>query len=304
MTTAIIGAGLAGLLAARMLYRRGRIVVIEEQEQLPNNHSAVLRFRTALVGEVLGVPFKKVQVIKSVLQWKNQAADTLAYSMKCTGEYRTDRSLVKEVVERWIAPPDLVSRMAAGLLIKYGQRWDFSRTDLGKVVSTIPMPGLMRAMNYPNQPEFSYVDGFNVRAKVSNCDAYLSLYVPNPDIPFSRISITGNEMIVEFPNSPVHGDPGEHAVRAARILGLLGSITNAEIVEQRYSKISPIDDDERKAFIFWASSIKNTAFSLGRFATWRPGLLLDDVVNDVRRIEGWMNSRTPGYDMDMHKGRP
>ncbi len=49
-------------------------------------------------------------------------------------------------------------------------------------------------------------------------------------------------------------------------------------------KILPIDEDVRKRFIMWASD-KHQVYSLGRFATWRPGLLLDDVVNDVRVIQ-------------------
>src|SRR4051812_33221531 len=113
MTQVIIGAGIAGLLAANIL-KHHRPIVLEAQERLPNNHSAVLRFRTNRVGEVLGIPFKKVKVLKATLPWKNPVADSLAYAHKCLGTYRSDRSIPErpEEVERWVAPPDLIKRMA------------------------------------------------------------------------------------------------------------------------------------------------------------------------------------------------
>ncbi len=36
--------------------------------------------------------------------------------------------------------------------------------------------------------------------------------------------------------------------------------------------------------MMWATDNFNI-YSLGRFATWRPGLLLDDLVNDIRVIQ-------------------
>jgi len=58
---------------------------------------------------------------------------------------------------------------------------------------------------------------------------------------------------------------------------------------QRYSKILPIPEVERKRLILWATDNFNI-YSLGRFATWRPGLLMDDVVNDVRVIRRIINN--------------
>jgi hypothetical protein len=58
-------------------------------------------------------------------------------------------------------------------------------------------------------------------------------------------------------------------------------------------KILPIDEDIRRRFIMWASD-NFGIYSLGRFATWRPGLQLDDLVNDVRVIQ--RISSTNSYD--------
>ena len=53
-------------------------------------------------------------------------------------------------------------------------------------------------------------------------------------------------------------------------------------------ELSRIDEELRKDFIYWATD-KHNIFSLGRFATWRPGLLLDDLVKDIRLIDKWID---------------
>lgn len=304
----IVGAGMAGLLAANMLRHRNP-VIYESQPELPNNHSAVLRFRTPLVGEVLGIPFKRVKVIKATLPWRNPVADAISYSVKNTGKYRSDRSLptTPEIVERWIAPPDLVERMASGVQIVLGHLFNFS-LHKEKVISTIPMSSLMRSLEYSNIPDFETNDAMNIKAKIRDCDAYVSLYVPGNNQLFSRISITGDELIAECIGANGVDLPSDELMELAALAAdLVGvnrrSFHRVSYSRQRYAKIAPIDEHQRKSFIFWASSVTGRAFSLGRFATWRPGLLMDDLVKDVRLINSWIESGTPGYEMDIHHGR-
>ncbi len=298
----IVGAGMAGLLAANMLARH-KPIVIEAQPALPNNHSAVLRFGSERVGEVLGIPFKKVQMIKGSIPWLNPVADSLAYAAKCGGVYRSDRSITSGVTvgDRWIAPPDLIERMAKDLIIDFGH--EVSWMD-GPMISTIPMPALMKALDYPDTPDFKYVGGANIRATVMHCDAYVSLYIPDPSVGYNRVSITGDEIIIEyaFPtggsrdgfNSDMMDNRDKarsEAGLAALALGLNpASLMDVTVTPQRYAKIQPIDDGARKRFMAWATDQHNV-FSLGRFATWRPGLLLDDLVHDIRQIEKWINDR-------------
>jgi len=244
-------------------------------------------------------------------------ADALAYSRKCSGTARSDRSIPNGIIrdERWIAPANLIERMATTIDIRYGQILTkdnnlVSFTDLplnaeAPCIFTIPMPTAMEIFNYGNRPDFNYVVGANIRAKVFDCDAYATLYVPDPKLLFNRISISGDEMIVEyaFPNgnvsdsfwSNIHDAPKkfsfEQANLASKLLGVEAVVPDSIIVsEQRYAKIQPIDDHLRKQFLAWLTDQKNV-FSLGRFATWRPGLLLDDLVQDVRLIERWINDR-------------
>lgn len=294
MTLIIVGAGLAGLLAGNMLARRNPMV-IEAQQRLPNNHSAVLRFRSSVVGDTLGIPFKKVSMIKTALKWSNPVADALNYSAKNTGFYRSDRSIsAGELItdDRFIAPPYLIHMMAHPLDIKFGETCDFRDED-AQFISTIPMPTLMKLLDYPGREaiNFRWQPGVNYRAKVRDCDAYASLLVPHPSINISRISLTGDELIAEAPGLSAPEDAESEILMAANLLGIAtDAVYDIHARQSDYAKILPIPEDERRDFLYWATDRFNI-FSLGRFATWRPGLLMDDLVKDLRLIDGWLDRK-------------
>jgi hypothetical protein len=305
----IIGAGMAGLLAARMLKGLGHKPVIwEKQTTLPNNHSAVLRFRTSQVGDILGIPFKLVRMSKDYIAWKNPIADSLAYSFKNTGSYRSDRSIMVGRVDadRYIAPPDFIARMAEGVEIEFGREYDHldHHAQGVPVVSTMPMPVLMEHLDYPMSPTFQYRAGATITASLRNCDAYVSMLYPKPDEVWSRLSITGNQLIIELPlKSKADLDnliASAIAEAAAEELGLRSDDVYCISAPkaQAYNKIIPIDDDARKKFMFWATT-EFSIYSLGRYATWRPGLLLDDLVKDIRLIAGWVGRSN--YDVALRR---
>jgi hypothetical protein len=300
----IIGAGMAGLLAGAML-REEALMIMESQDSLPNNHSAVLRFRSSIVGDALGIPFKRVKVMKSIMPARNPLADMLQYSLKVTGTLalRSIISVNGEINERYIAPSDLIERMVRKVVapIKFGAKFDigdimFDPNEL--YISTIPMPSLMKILGWKQQVEFKFRSGVNIKAKLRvPSDVYCSLYVPHDQMEMSRISITGDEMIVEcYPGTEAAKDPVHWAQIAAGLMGLpFGSAEVIDCKEQKYAKILPIDEEVRREFIMWASREHNV-YSLGRFATWRPGLLLDDVVNDVRVIQRIAGRQASIYD--------
>lgn len=297
MSLIIAGAGLAGLLAGNMLKHRSPMIV-EKQSELPNNHSAVLRFRSSIVGDTLGIPFRKVQMIKCAAPWRNPVANALSYSFKNTGSYRSDRSITSGLVseERYIAPSDLISRMAVYLEMQYDAEVVFG--DKGPYISTIPMPALMKLLDYPGQDaiSFEYRQGYNIKATIANCDAYVSLMIPDNMSAITRISITGNELIVEVPEHLIYGalkqDTACHL--AATAAGLVGIhkpfLSDIQFSKMQYQKILPIAEEARRDFLYWATD-RHNIFSLGRFATWRPGLLLDDLVKDIRLIDGWLDRK-------------
>lgn len=298
----IIGAGLAGLLAGNML--RHRSTIIEKQEQLPNNHHALLRFRTDVFATVVGIPFKKVKMIKAVYGANtNPIRNELQYAQKVTGVMRTDRSLPIGVVkeDRYIAPPDLINQLANMCNeIKYGiaapPYWNkdlighiCEDSDYGPVISTIPMPQLMEMLDYSKRDSitFDYFSGSVVSATVADCDAYATYYFPDHQHDAYRASITGNRLIIEMR----HGIEDAAIANASYYAQAFGinpkDISDVQFKQMKYAKIMPIDEDIRKDFMHWAT-INFNIYSLGRYATWRPGLLLDDLVNDVSLISRWI----------------
>jgi len=183
--------------------------------------------------------------------------------------------------------------------VQYGSQFDFANCSRAEpVISTIPMPNLMAALSYPERSaiEFRHVGGCNINATVVGCDAYCTIYVPDPSLPFNRISLTGGKLTIELANyssawlrelSGVGLQTNMEALlrEAASMLGIsnMNHIVNVLSSDQRYAKIQSIDDSARKRFMLWATENYNI-YSLGRFATWSPKILLDDCVKDVRVI--------------------
>jgi len=302
MTTHIIGAGMAGLLAGNML-RNQEIKIFEGAAALPNNHAALLRFRTRAVSDVTGITFKKVNVIKDVhTEHKTRLAAMASYSMKVNGKpslRSINSAFGAEVSERYIAPPDFIKRMSNSLesSIVFGYSIDLNfinsvRKRGDPIISTMPMDALANLLGYKGftKSKFEKRDGAVLKVGLPvDWEFYATLYLPDDNCLAYRSSITGNEMIIEFPKE-LESDCDERKLYELAQSYLdnfgLGSqdLRWVKYKKQPYAKIQNIDEAERKDFILWASKEWNI-YSLGRFATWRPGLLLDDVVHDVRLIQ-------------------
>ena len=300
----IIGAGMAGLLAGGMIRDRD-VTIYEAAPSLPNNHSAVLRFRTTAVGDALDISFRKVRMMKAVHSWRNPVADALAYSIKTNGTatLRSATSAKGDIAERYIAPGNLIEQMAKRVngQILFEQKVDKDKllSFGGPTISTIPMPIMMKLTDYQEIPEFNYVNGYNINCILQNASAYVSVYVPDRKEVFNRVSLTGDKLTIEVSLPHVHLESIKMTVgmfqqkesmmqdmirRALVYLGLDDARWHSSRISlQQYAKILPIDETARKKFIVWLTDDWNI-YSLGRFATWRPGLLMDDVVNDVRVI--------------------
>lgn len=300
----IVGAGHAGLLAANML-RRFNPLVYEAQQDLPANHSALLRFRSPSFSDAVGVPFQKVLVRKGI--WNGSAivdrctvALANQYSLRAVGGFM-DRSIWNTDAEfRWIAPPSLNETMARGVRIEYGKEYPLPAThDHVPVISTIPMPVAMR-MEMREQvalPEFQHrsiwVMKFTIESPV--CNLFQTVYNAGPSRHDSwyRATIHGAEVTVEC-----HSDRHLKGVglvwESLMTFGMGDEIVFSKptIKEQKFGKMVPICERTRQAFICRISETLQV-YSLGRFATWRP-IILDDVVQDVKRIEA-MIEQGPYY---------
>lgn len=296
----VIGAGLSGLFAAAVL-REQCAGVIEAQASLPNNHAALLRFRSSIVGDALNIPFRQVKVIKAVQSIGNPVADAISYSLKTTGTARL-RSLITaegKVENRFIAPESFIELMRRKITcsIWLGNPWKPNIiNNKGPFVSTLPMPILMKMLGYETDLEFRHITGYVQKATLRNCDLCATVYIPDRSVAPYRASITGDQLILEYavPNDDTAGDFAHvlHSNKqsdltyALSLFGLNHSHVAQEhdIKKQAYAKILPVNDEARKRFMLWATEHHNI-YSFGRFATWRPGLLMDDLVHDLTVIQ-------------------
>ena len=302
----IYGAGMAGLLAANML-RRHNPVIHEAQSELPNNHAALLRFRTSKVSDATHIPFVKVQVRKAIKYGGELLTEPTIpacneYSLKVTGKAMGRSVWNLDPATRYIAPEDFISQCAASVNIEYNS----SLKDPEPCISTIPMPVLMDIVGWKDKPEFKFLPIWSYQLDLGdNFGVYQTIYYADEEDSIYRASITGNMLIAEFTTDPQYMDEDTFRKRMRACMDEFGisytrqtslnlhdDISTAGIMMQKYGKLLPIDEDIRKEFIL-AMSDKYQIYSLGRFATWRQ-ILMDDIVDDVKIIEKFITQRD-GY---------
>jgi hypothetical protein len=282
----IVGAGLAGLIAAHAFPRHS---IVESQPEPRQVHKALLRFRTAAVGELTGIEFVPVRVHKGLwLDGRWQSPNIRAanlYSQKVLGKL-LDRSIWNlESQTRYIAPEDFYERLIeqARQRITWGVQCDFlsSRQPL---INTAPLPVVASALGWDLGLEFHRAAITVQRYHVRGAKVYQTVYFPSADHTLYRASITGDLLICEFAGAA----EGNWINDALDAFALPVSIEPLESVSQNYGKIAPVDEAKRKAAIVRLTTERNI-FSLGRFATWR-NLLLDDVVHDITVIKRLLNA--------------
>lgn len=316
----IIGAGLTGMLAAHF-FRHHSPVVLEMLPSLPDNHGAILRFRSDDVMRITGAPLRKVLVRKAVLCADGSLSDCVTltqanqYSMKVIGMF-TDRSIFNLApVERWVAEPDFVAQMAKGLDIKYDFGVPLDIAHLQKMNPKLASPILSTAPMHQwlcELPDWHFMSGnFQARAittieqRFNKMDLHQTLYCPEFEYNFDvlpdmrrvyRASFTGDRLIVEMMYlggaNIENGDINEATELALRIARrICGQVPEPAmqpfIRTQRYGKIVALPDEIRRGIITDLTD-KFNIYSVGRFATWRQ-ILLDDVVHDLEVVKGLLN---------------
>lgn len=313
----ILGAGMSGCLAGVMNSSAQIIEAKEEKEFLKApEHRAVLRFRSDKISKITGIPFRRVQVRKSI--WYDNKEHRLPdirftnmYSRKVSGGY-SSRSIVNlDTVERWIPPEDFHSRLLKQCTgrVRYGLKV-IGVTDKcvnympalkplnregSPILSTLAVPIMARILNLRPPVEFSKGSRINVaRYRVKGCDLNLSMYYPSPETHVYRASVMGDLLSVEMI------DDGENRViESQMVLDSLGiDSSDVEMIDfgPQVGKInySNWSDSDRKNWIL-SLTMKYRIYSLGRFAIWK-NILQDDVYEDILKIREFLLSSTH-YDM-------
>jgi hypothetical protein len=300
----IVGAGLAGLIAAHA-WPQAR--VIESSSSLNRGgHKALLRFRSDAVARLTGIDFKKVTVRKGIwlddqfVQPNVRAANM--YAQKVAGSLLGDRSIWNlDPVERFIAPESLYEDLIAnvGARVSWDTEFDF-KNFTPPIVNTAPLSlVLLRLFGVEKSvalPELQRAPIRVARYRVKDADVYQTVYFPEPEMRVYRASITGSLLIVEcmetgasfraMPEGFVDYDEMQTVLEAFGLDRMF--VEPIEVVKQKYGKIVPLPDAERKAWLH-ALTAQHGIFSLGRFATWR-NILLDDVVQDITVLRRLMKA--------------
>lgn len=294
----IIGAGMAGLVAANLL-RRYNPVVFERQQILPHNHSALLRFRSPAVGDATSVPFVNVKVRKGIWDGHTVRNDCTIltgnhYSRNASGSYGERSIWNMAPADRWLSPPDFVEQISRSVDVRLNV--PFSLLDHGQgtddhiAISTLPMPVMMAMTKYPGPvPEFKWSPIFTIKLQL-DCDSsiYQTIYNGGEDYRWYRATVHGTELTVECsiePSNHFLADTVNQIVHSCFGICLdhYRPVERSLVKRQEYGKIVPTDEAARRGFILWLTE-KYHIYSLGRFATWRQ-ILLDDIVADVKMIE-------------------
>ena len=291
----IAGAGLAGLIAGN-IFRNYSPRIIEMQSSLPSNHKAILRFRDHSVSKATGIEFKKVKVRKAIAykgEWLSRSNPKVAnlYSIKVTGKVQSRSCWNLNDDERFLSPDDFIMRIAKGLKINYSETLHKSMFDGQPIISTIPMPAMMDIVGWKDKPEFPYRSIWSCWCNIKDYDVQVNQTIYYPDLkdPYYRASLLGNKLILEYNQEPWQSREDVISV-LSNDFGIDTEVTDLHVKKQKYGKISAIDDNLRKEFLYYLTREFNV-YSLGRFATWKQ-IILDDVVDDAGKIMKLINVET------------
>jgi len=296
----IIGAGMAGLLAGAI---NQTATILEANSKLPDNHQAVFRMRSNHISYYLGIPFKEVQVHKAI--WfegeERQISPRLAhyYSAKVTGKI-TQRSILntESPVTRWIPPTDFVQQLADRckgrilfnqIIYAISPEQIYAKNELMyerkgvPIISTMPMPQMQRSLHdwdiAEDHPDYGTSEIFTNHLKIKNCDTYATIYYPDPEMSVYRATIDGDILITEGIGQI--SDSELYIVQQSfGITQQLNFAYDLKNTLHKTKKISAIPTGQRHRIIYNATT-GHGVYSLGRYATWRPGVMLDDVFEDI-----------------------
>lgn len=274
---------MAGLIAAHAF---PRLEIVEASTGPQQTHNALLRFRSDIVGRLVGIDFRCVRVHKGIWYGSKFVRPSIRianmYSLKCTEAMIGDRSVWNvETTDRWVAPEDFYDRLidSAGRRINWGVGASFDSA--GPLINTAPLPVALKATGIAfNAEEFQRAPIMVKRWRVPNADIFQTIYFPAPHHGLYRASITGDLLIAEFISSPSSNeDLWRMDLNDAFGAPLTEIAEPIDDVEQQFGKIIPLTDDVRRSYLHHLTA-HHDIYSLGRFATWR-NLLLDDLVHDI-----------------------
>ena len=277
----IIGAGMSGLLAGAL---NPGSIIYEAGEQRESNHQALFRCRKPDIGKMLGISFKKVIVHKAIwLDGKEvNPSPRIAhlYSKKVTGLIASRSIFNTDSVTRYIPPKDFIYQLKKRCDIEYNTvvtNSNFYHLS-SPIISTIPIFKVAEIFGI-KLDEICHFDPIYInRIFIPKCDSYCTIYYPDPKFSAYRASIIGSTLIIEGMKKLHYKDLSE--IYNSLGIQFFGDPTQYKNHKQKFGKIIPIDNKIRQNIII-KLTLDHGVYSLGRFATWRPKIMLDDILNDI-----------------------
>lgn len=286
-TPIIVGAGWAGMIAAER-WSEARIYEIRSPSECSANF---IRMRADSLANALKLPATKVTAYSCVLSidgdsfsYRDQAtpADMINYSRKVIGVLSARSIMSTGRHTRWVVGADalLELRHRHRSRIKYNavlapSHWADPSI---QIINTAPLECAADALEIPLSHGVAAHTVTLIRAPVLGADSSLSvtLYVPSPDTPVSRITLSEGWLVLEL----THPVPSTASVieLARASLGLHPHELGEPQSITQPSKLAPQSEEARA--VIYAMSINHNVWSLGRHATARPGVLIEHLPHD------------------------
>ena len=318
--THILGAGWAGMIAAARWHAAALCERDSHATELSGTTGAFIRCATPAPAHALQAPLRTVTVHRAVATstWDThthvQPLDAALYSRKVTPRGALSARSIGELRSRrryLLLPDDLVAaRQRADGRVRYGST-DRSTaavlngaTPAAPVVSTLPLEWTLRHLcadfRAPLLPERTCTrEGLVLEAELLHCDPDFcwTVYVPSSATAISRVTITGCRAVVEvmFGDATTDIDTTDIEVSATHALWALFNVPPEDIVRWCWHRTHKFASTPE--YVEWARevvyrlSVERGIYSLGRAATGRRGVLIDDLLQDCRVIDALIRAR-------------
>jgi hypothetical protein len=297
MKIGIFGAGLSGVFAANYFSSKGYSVELfdkKKESEFGEINAGVFRLKSRNTEHYLGWELKKISIKKAYI-YNDKICNipdlkmNNLYSIKLFGELQERSILAKE--STWIRYlPTTKARINPSVkkvgYFNVSERWYAQgQKSCDYWISTIPMDymvdylykGDIKDIKFTKESTHKYSFGINIKSEVNQ-----TFYVITASNPIYRITIQFNQLIVESMR-----DVGIDDIKSLLcVIGLESEFVDLEVpkvVMSPYGKISPIDEDIRRRIIMKLTN-DYKIFSFGRYAVWKPKLMIDDLLEDAEKI--------------------
>ena len=303
MRVVIIGSGVAGCLAASY-FKNEDVTVIEKDSEINflKNHQAIFRMKEDKAALILGKRVEQIDIEKNYVHENKIYTEPNillknSYSLKVSGNLEK-RSIFKKndgmryqfIDDEFNLNCELktsvgITRIESGKIF-YNEGAAFINYDL--CISTIPFPAFLDIVSEKIKFDFKFQTmKINILQSElfykENKNVFQTIYFSGSETPIYRITLQGKKVICESKFCK-HSELLDHFSKAIKFFGLeFSDFIDHQITENKTGKIGEIDENLRKGILSKLTD-KYGVYFLGRTSIWKPGVMIDDLVYDIEKI--------------------